>query len=75
MEEEKYIKLNRKFFAESMPDDMKRVFMLIVNNTPYFPQKQKEFLCDHIHHFEHIGDFARSELLDVLDELHLFVQN
>jgi len=75
MQEEKYINLNRVFFAETIPDDMKRVFMLVINNTPCIPHDQKVFLCDHIHHYESISDYARSELLDVLDELHLFSYN
>jgi len=74
MQEEKYIKLNRTFFAETMPEDMKRAFMLVINNTPCFQHEQKVFLCDHIHNYERINDYARSELLDVLDELHLFSQ-
>lgn len=74
MGDEKYVKLNRKFFAETMPEDMKRAFMLIINNTSCLPYDQKVFLCDNIHNYERINDYTRSELLDVLDELHLFVQ-
>jgi hypothetical protein len=73
MQKEKYLRLSRTFFSQSMPDDFKRVFMLVVQNTHYLPDKQKEFLCDHIHHYETIGDLARNELLDVLDGFQLFV--
>ena len=72
---EKYVKLNRAFFAETMPADMKRVFMLVINNTPCIPQHEKVFLCDNIFHFEDIGDFSRGQILDILDELKLFTIN
>ena len=75
MQEEKYIHLTRVFLADTRPDDKKRVFKLDINNTPCIPHDQKVFLCDHIHHYESISDYARSELLDVLDELHLFSHN
>lgn len=74
-EQEKYLTLNRGFFSETMPDDMKRVFMLVVNNTPCFPDDQKAFLCGCIHNYEKIDDYTRGQLLDVLDDLHLFVDN
>lgn len=73
-EEETYVKLNRAFFADSMPADMKRVFMLIINKTT-LPDDQKGFLCDYIHNYENINDYARGQLLDVIDELKLFVEN
>jgi hypothetical protein len=73
-EEEIYVKLNRAFFAETMPEDMKRVFMLIINKTA-LPADQKLFLCDYIHNYENINDYARGQLLDVIDELKLFVEN
>lgn len=73
MQEEQNVKLNRTFFAKSMPDEFKCVFIKIVQNTPCFPYDEKAFLCDHIHHYEDIGDYARNQLLDVLDDLRLFV--
>lgn len=73
MTTEKYVKLNRKFFAESMPDDMKKAFMLVINHTPCIPEDQRLFLCDNIFHYETIGDYSRGQVLDVLDELKLFV--
>jgi hypothetical protein len=75
MSGETYVKLNRAFFAQEMPADMKRVFMLAINNTPCFGEREKIFLCDNIFHYEDIGDFARKEILDVLDELRLFACN
>jgi len=72
MSGEKYVKLSRTFFAETMPDDMKRIFMLVINNTDYIPYDQKVFLCDNIFHYESIGDYSRGQVLDVLDELKLF---
>lgn len=72
MSGEKYVKLNRKFFAEEMPSDMKRVFMLVINNTPCIPDDQKIFLCDNIFHYESIGDYSRNQILDILDDLNLF---
>tara|TARA_R110002126_G_scaffold243153_2_gene386283 strand:- start:9168 stop:9398 length:231 start_codon:yes stop_codon:yes gene_type:complete len=75
MSGEKYVKLNRKFFAEEMPSDMKRVFMLVINNTPCIPDDQKIFLCDNIFHYESIGDYSRNQILDILDDLNLFTTN
>jgi len=72
-QEEKYLKLSRSFFSQSMTDDFKRVFIMIVQHTHFLPEKEKTFLCDQIHYYEHIGDIARKELLDVLDDLKLFV--
>jgi hypothetical protein len=72
MSGEKYVKLCRKFFAETMPDDMKKVFMLVINNTHYIPDDQKIFLCDNIFHYESIGDYSRNQILDILDGLNLF---
>lgn len=74
-EPEKYLTLNRSFFAKSIPNDMKRVFMLVINNTNCLPDDQKGFLCDYIHNYENINDYARGQLLDVIDELKLFVDN
>lgn len=73
MQEEQYLKLSRSFFSQSMPDDFKRAFIKIVQYTHFLPEKEKTFLCDQIHYYEHIGDIARKELLDVLDDLKLFV--
>lgn len=72
MSGEKYVKLSRKFFAEEMPADMKRAFMLVINNTPCIPDDQKIFLCDNIFHYESIGDYSRNQILDILDDLNLF---
>lgn len=72
MAAEKYVTLNRTFFAKTMPADMKRVFMMVIQHADILPNDQKLFLCDHIHNYEVIGDFARGELLDVLDGLQLF---
>lgn len=74
-DKEKYLTLNRGFFSTTMPDDMKRVFMLVVNNTPCFPDDQRAFLCGCIHNYETIDDYTRGQLLDVLDDLKLFVDN
>jgi hypothetical protein len=73
--QETYVKLNRVFFSKTMPADMKRIFMLVVNNTPYFPDDQRAFLCGCIHNYETIDDYTRGQLLDVLDDLKLFVDN
>ena len=75
MSGEKYVKLNRKFFAEEMPSDMKRAFMLVINSTPCIPDDQKIFLCDNIFHYESIGDYSRNQILDILDDLNLFTTN
>lgn len=66
------LKLNRKFFATEMPDNMKKGFILAITHTPYIPYYDKTFICDNIHNYEKIDDDAKRHLLDVLDELNLF---
>lgn len=72
---EKFVKLNRKFLELEMPDDLKRCFMLIIKNTPCLPDEDKIFICDHIFHYENINQYQREEVLDVLDDLQLFVRH
>lgn len=73
MTKENHLRLSRTFFSRGMPDDFKRVFIKVVQHTACLPKDQKDFLCDQIHNYEHIGDFGRKEILDVIDELRLFV--
>jgi len=72
-EKENNLRLSRAFFSRGMPDDFKRVFIKVVMCTPCLPYDQKCFLCDQIQNYENIGDFGRKEILDVIDELRLFV--
>ena len=72
-EKEKTLRLSRAFFSRGMPDDFKRVFIKVIMCTPCLPYDQKCFLCDQIQNYERIGDFGRKEILDVIDELRLFV--
>jgi len=72
-EKEKALRLSRTFFSRGMPDDFKRVFIKVIMMTPCLPYDQKCFLCDQIQNYESIGDFGRKEILDVIDELRLFV--
>lgn len=67
-----HLTLNRKFLATEMPDNMKKGFILAITHTPYIPYHQKAFICDNIHNYEKIDDYSKGQLLDVLDELHLF---
>jgi hypothetical protein len=70
---ENALRLSRAFFSRGMPDDFKRVFIKVIMCTPCLPYDQKCFLCDQIQNYENIGDFGRKEILDVIDELRLFV--
>lgn len=72
-EKETALRLSRTFFSRGMPDDFKRVFINVIQHTPCLPYDQKCFLCDQIQNYENIGDFGRKEILDVIDELRLFV--
>ena len=72
-EKEKALRLSRAFFSRGMPDDFKRVFIKIVQHTQCLPYDQKCFICDQSQHYEDIGDFGRKEVLDIIDELRLFV--
>jgi hypothetical protein len=49
--------------------------MLIIKNTPCLPDEDKVFICDHIFHYENINQYQRDEVLDVLDNLQLFVRH
>ena len=67
-----YAKLNRKTFREVMPENLKIAFIKIIQACPALTSEAKDFTCDMLHNYETIGEFARGEVLDVIDELHLF---
>lgn len=70
--EGEYVKINRKTFSESMPSNLKKAFITIILAAPALTEDAKNFTCDMIQNYETIGEYARSEVLDVIDELHLF---
>jgi hypothetical protein len=63
------LKLNRDFFKYTIADDMKQAFITIVQNHKALPQRDKDFICDNLQHYEEISQEARSEVLDVIDLL------
>lgn len=68
-----FAKLNRTHFETTMPDNIKKAFMLLVQKHPALKQCDKDFVCDNLHHYESINQYSRMEVLDVIDSMELFV--
>jgi hypothetical protein len=68
-----YAKINRKVFAKEMPAQMKKAFMILIQKHPALPSADKDFVCDFLHNYESISDANRTEVLDVIDSMELFV--
>ena len=73
--EVKYAKLNRKMFETGMPDNLKKAFITLVQQHPALQQSDKDFVCEHIHHFDDIDEIHRTDVLDVIDGMNLFIHN
>lgn len=67
-----YAKINRATFRDEMPSNLKAAFIKIIQAAPALTDEAKTFTCDMLQNYETIGEFARGEVLDVIDELHLF---
>ena len=67
-----YAKVNRKIFAKEMPEQMKKWFIIMIQNHPVIPKPDKDFVCDFLHNYESISDANRTEVLDVIDSMDLF---
>jgi len=69
-----FAKINRKIFATEMPEKLKQYFIVLIQKHPALPKTDKDFVCDFIHNYESISDANRSEVLDVIDGLELFIK-
>ena len=67
-----FAKINRTTFRDEMPANLKNAFIKIIQAAPALTQEAKIFTCDMLQNYETIGEFARGEVLDIIDELHLF---
>ena len=68
-----YAKIKRELFRTSMPDKLKKAFIVLVQNHNVLGQSDKDFICDNIHHYEDIDEVSRIDVLDVLDGMEMFV--
>jgi len=69
------LKLNRDFFKTSIADDIKKAFQTIVQTHKALPQREKDFICDNLQHYENISQESKNEVLDVIDEMQFFWTN
>jgi len=70
-----YMKLNRTTFKDTMPDNLKKSFILLVQQHPALTKELKDFVCDVLQNYESMSEHNRSECLDVIDEMQLFVSS
>ena len=68
-----FAKINRKVLAKEMPEQMKKWFINAIQKHPAIPKPDKDFVCDFIHNYESISDADRTEVLDVIDSMDLFI--
>ena len=68
-----YAKIKREMFRTSMPETLKKSFIVLVQNHNLLGQSDKDFICDNIHHYESIDEVSRKDVLDVLDGMEMFV--
>ena len=68
-----YAKIKRELFRTSMPDNLKKSFIVLVQNHNVLGQSDKDFICENINHYEDIDEVSRIDILDVLDGMEMFV--
>jgi len=68
-----YAKIKRDLFKASMPENIKKAFIVLVQQHPALGKSDKDFVCDNIHNYELIDDVSRTDVLDVLDGMDMFV--
>ena len=68
-----YAKIKRELFETQIPESLKRSFIVLVQNHNVLPKSDKDFICDHIHHYEDIDQQSRTDVMDVLDAMELFI--
>lgn len=68
-----YAKIKRELFRTSMPDNLKKAFIVLVQNHNVLGQSDKDFICENINHYEDIDEVSRTDIMDVLDGMEMFV--
>lgn len=68
-----YAKIKRELFRTSMPDNLKKAFIQLVQHHNALGQSDKDFVCDNIHNYETIDEVSRIDVLDVLDGMDMFI--
>lgn len=68
-----YAKIKRDLFKKSMPDNIKKAFITLVQQHPALGKSDKDFVCDNIQNYELIDDLSRTDVLNVLDGMDMFV--
>jgi len=68
-----YAKIKRDLFKDSMPANIKKAFITLVQQHPALGKSDKDFVCDNIQNYEHIDEVSRIDVLDVLDGMEMFV--
>lgn len=68
-----FAKLKRELFKESMPDNIKKAFITLVQKHPALGASDKDFICDNIQNYETIDDVSKTDVLDVIDGMELFI--
>lgn len=68
-----YAKIKRELFRTSMPDNLKKSFIVLVQQHPALGQSDKDFICENINHYEDIDEVSRMDVMDVLDGMEMFV--
>jgi hypothetical protein len=68
-----FAKLNRTNLQTTMPLNIKKAFIILVQKHPALKQTDKDFICDNLFHYESISQASRMEVLDIIDSMELFV--
>lgn len=68
-----YAKIKRELFRKSMPDNLKKAFIILVQQHPALGKSDKDFVCENINHYETIDEVSRTDVMDVLDGMDMFV--
>lgn len=68
-----YAKIKRELFRKSMPENLKKSFIILVQHHQALGQSDKDFICENILHYEDISEVSRTDVLDVLDGMDMFI--
>ena len=68
-----YAKIKRELFRTSMPDNLKKSFIILIQHHPALGQSDKDFVCDNIQNYETIDEVSRIDVMDIIDGMEMFV--
>ena len=68
-----YAKIKRELFRTSMPENLKKSFIVLVQNHNVLVQCDKDFVCDNIQNYESIDEVSRNDIMDILDGMEMFI--